>query len=269
MSQKNNNQWNAEDYEKNSTAQMEWANELIEKLHLQGDESLLDIGCGDGKVTYALAERLPSGKVVGIDASAEMITLASQSHQRDNLSFRHMDASALHLDQQFDVAFSNAVLHWIRDHLSVLINIRQHLNPGGRILFQMGGQGNTLNMHETVMAMIRCDGWSGYFEGFTYPYSFYHPDDYAQWLPEAGFEMQRAELIPKDMVHADPDALKGWLRTTWFPFTDRLPESLKEMFLDEVVRTYLSKYPVDEQGRTHVGMVRLEVEAIVKNGYRQ
>ncbi|NQT26705.1 methyltransferase domain-containing protein [candidate division KSB1 bacterium] len=263
MNDTNRNQWNAEDYAKNSTAQLEWANELIAKLQLQGNEALLDIGCGDGKVTHALAKELPNGKVLGIDASANMIELAFQSYQRDNLSFQVMDATVLNLEEKFDVAFSNAVLHWIKDHFSVLRRLKTHLNPGGRILFQMGGQGNILNMHEVVTALTKSDKWSTYYKGFEYPYSFYHPSDYERWLPEAGFEMKRAELIPKDMVHANPDALKGWLRTTWFLYTDRLPESLRETFLDEVVETFLAKYPLDAQGRTHVNMVRLEVEAIV------
>lgn len=263
---RNTNKWNAEDYAKHSTAQWEWANELIGKLRLKGDESLLDIGCGDGKITRLLAERLPDGTVVGIDASEEMIALASRSHTQGNLSFRLMDAADIRLEHPFDVAFSNAALHWIRDHAAVLRGVKAHLNPGGRILFQMGGRGNTLNMHEVVMEIIRCGAWSAYFEGFEYPYFFYHPTDYERWLPEAGFEAVRVERVPKDMVHENPDALKGWLRTTWFPFTDRLPESMRNGFLNEVVDAFLTRHPVDERGRTHVNMVRLEVEAVAENG---
>jgi trans-aconitate 2-methyltransferase len=264
MNQNNHRQWNAEDYARNSSVQQKWADELISKLRLKGNESLLDIGCGDGKITRDIAKRIPDGRVVGIDASEKMIDLASRSHKRDNLSFLVMDATQIDLNQKFDVAFSNAALHWIRDHLSVLMGLKPCLNPDARILFQMGGQGNTLNMHEVVMGLTTSDRWFTYFNGFEYPYSFYHPNDYEKWLPEAGYVMKRAELIPKDMVHENPEGLKGWLRTTWFPFTDRLPANMREDFLDEVIEKFLNKYPADAQGRTHVNMIRLEVEASVQ-----
>lgn len=255
--------WNAEDYAKNSSTQAIWANELIAKLALKGNESLLDIGCGDGRITAEIARRLPSGFVVGIDSSENMIALASKFFVRDNLAFCVMNATDIHLDRMFDVAFSNATLHWIKDHQAVLSNLRKHLNPQARTLFQMGGRGNAQEMVEIVDRAIVSKEWAEYFQGFDFPYSFYGVGDYERWLRKTGFEAIRIELIPKDMVHKNSDELKGWLRTTWFPYTDRLPQDKREMFLDELVRQYLEKNPIDSQGQTHVKMVRLEVEARV------
>jgi trans-aconitate methyltransferase len=256
-------QWNAEDYAKNSSAQALWANELIAKLELKGSESLLDIGCGDGKITAEIARRLPSGWVVGIDFSESMIALASKSFTRDNLSFYTMNATAIHLEQTFDVAFSNATLHWVEDHPAVLSSLRKHLNPHARILFQMGGYGNAAEIVRTVEQLMVLSRWAEYFVDFKPRYHFYNVADYERWLPAAGYTTQRIELIPKDMVHKTPDELKGWLRTTWFPHTDRLPENQRETFLSEWVSAYLAAHPLDSYGQTHVQMIRLEVEAQV------
>src|SRR5690242_304941 len=105
--------WNPQEYHRHSSEQQRWATELIEKLHLKGDEHLLDVGCGDGKVTAAIAARLPRGRVVGVDKSQEMISFARMHFPAPNLAFMQMDASALSFNAEFGVIFSNAVLHWI------------------------------------------------------------------------------------------------------------------------------------------------------------
>lgn len=258
-------QWNARDYAQHSSAQLQWASELIPKLGLQGHESLLDLGCGEGRITALIAARIPQGRVLGIDLSPEMIALASiqfPPSTHPNLSFLQMDISRIALEQHFDLAFSNAALHWVADHGAVLRGVRSCLHSGGRVLFQMGGRGNAGGIFAAIGEMLARPHWCGYFQGFAAPYSFYGPEQYRDWLPQTGFRPLRAELIPKDMYHPDPAGLLGWLRTTWFPYTDRLPADQREAFLGEVVEAYLAAHPVDTSGRTHVGMVRLEVEAL-------
>ena len=256
--------WNAADYAQQASAQRGWANELIEKLALQGNEALLDIGCGNGAITDELARRLPHGSVTGIDSSEGMIALARKTFLRSNLCFEVMDATRIRLEQKFDLAFSNATLHWVKDHLAVLTSLHKHLNPQARILLQMGGYRNASLILEVLDDIITSPEWHGYFINFQFPYYFYPVEPYERWLPEAGYEVVRVELIPKDMVHQGQEGLKGWLRTTWFPYTDRLPEQLREKFLTEIVSQYLERKSLDAEGRTHVDMVRLEVEARVK-----
>jgi trans-aconitate 2-methyltransferase len=258
--------WDAEDYAAHSVVQLEWALELIEKLSLRGDESLLDIGCGDGKISALLAEALPTGKVLGVDVSAEMIDLASRRFipgDHPNLTFQRMDACRIELPRTFDVAFSTAALHWVEDHRAVLRGVRACLRPGGRILFQMGGRGNAEEMLRTVEDTAAGERWRGFFGGFNDPYHLYGPDEYEAWLAETGFRLERAELVPKDMQQEGPEGLAGWLRTTWFPYTDPLPPELRGEFLAEVVAAFEAEHPADARGRIHVGMVRLEVEARV------
>ena len=127
--------WDAADYARNSTAQLGWARELLDKLSLGGDEALLDIGCGDGKVSADLSRRLCSGSVLGIDSSAQMVTLARQSFpvsEYSNLSFASADARWLDFEARFDVVFSSATLHWIRGHGPVLAGIERSLKVGGQ-----------------------------------------------------------------------------------------------------------------------------------------
>ena len=258
--------WDARDYAAHSAAQQEWARELIAKLRLRGDEALLDIGCGDGRATAQIAERLPKGSVLGVDKSASMIALAGEQFPpaaQPNLSFRQMDAAGLDLPRAFDVAFSTAALHWVDDHEAVLRGVRRCLRPGGRLLFQMGGRGNAAAVVAVVAEVTAQPRWRGSFDGFSSPYHFYSPEDYEAWLPRAGFCARRAELLTKDMKHAGREAFLGWLRTTWFPYTDRLPAELREAFLDDAAAAYIVARPPDGQGVIHVRMVRLEVEAEV------
>ena len=256
--------WNAEDYAKNSQCQLQLGEELIEKLSLTGNESLLDIGCGDGKITAKLSTILKKGEVVGIDASENMINLASKEFPNDkfqNLTFYQMDACAINFSKKFYIAFSNACLHWIKDHSGVLEKVHTCLKPKGRIIFQMGGRGNVAEVLNAVKLVMGKPDWSKYFDNFVTPYYFYDIKDYEVWLSENDFKPVRLELIIKDIKYAGEESFKGWLRTTWFPFTDRLPESLKETFLDEVSETYKISHPADESGNINVKMVRLEVEA--------
>lgn len=256
--------WNAEDYAKNSAGQLQWARELIAKLALQGFESVLDIGCGDGKITSQLALAAKNGNVIGIDQSEDMIRLASEQYpstKYPNLSFLRMDAANIRLSEKFDVAFSNATLHWVENQARVLKEVHNCLKSGGKILFQMGGRGNAADVFAAIEKVWRHPQWQEYYNGFNTPYHFYAPEEYEGWLSESGFRPVRVELVPKDMQHHGAEAFRGWLRTTWFPYTDLLPLELRDHFLSELIETYTAEHPADALGYTHVRMVRLEVEA--------
>ena len=256
--------WNAEEYARNSTAQLAWARELIGKLALRGTERVLDIGCGDGKITAELSRLVPGGEVVGIDNSEDMIRKAAAAFPAGslpNLSFQLMDASSLSFAAAFDVAFSNAVLHWVKDHRTMLRSVADSLKPSGRLLFQMGGRGNGADMFSVVGDMIGRDPWRRHFQGFEFPWGFYGPEEYGGWLKEAGLSAHRIELIPRDMRHKGKEGLLGWVKTTWMPYTERVPEALRETFLSEAVDRSIARRPLTKEGQAVVPMVRLEVEA--------
>jgi trans-aconitate 2-methyltransferase len=257
--------WNSEDYAAHSEAQFQWAREIITKIHLRGSESVLDIGCGDGKVTALIASLLPAGNVTGIDSSADMIAYAEKRCPRSkysNLSFIRMDATKMSFIEEFDVVFSNAALHWVPDQVSLLRGVRSALKKPGRLFFQMGGKGNARDIIEILEEMVRSDIWKRFFLDFSWPYIFTSPDEYEGWLRIAGLVPKRLELIPKDMTQEGREGLAGWIRTTWMPITGMVPEDQRDHFISEIIEAYIDRHPLDKDGIVHVPMVRLEVEAL-------
>lgn len=182
--------WNPDDYAKNSGAQLGWAQELLARLNLSGDEALLDVGCGDGRITATVAQSLPGGFVLGVDSSPEFIAYARAHYPRTshpNLCFAQIDARALVWDRPFGIIFSNAVLHWVDDHPAFLAGCARLPKPRGRLIISCGGAGNAEAIVSFLDALIRQPRWRGYFVDFTFPYFFYTPEDYTRWLSTAGF----------------------------------------------------------------------------------
>jgi len=257
--------WDAADYAKNSSQQALWARELIERIPWRGDAHVLDVGCGDGKITVELAQRVPEGRVMGIDVSAEMVRFATErfpAAQYPNVAFRQMDAAQINLPERFDIVFSNAALHWVRDHRAFLLGAARVMKPGGRMFTSCGGRGNAQAVRQTMLDVIARPRWREFFKDERdQTYWFFDHADYEPWLAEAGLTPLRVELVPKDMIHFGAQGLAGWFRTTWLPHTQRVPEAQREEFVSEVVGEYIRRYPIDEKGNVHVQMVRLEVEA--------
>ena len=257
--------WNAADYAQHSQAQQTWARELITTLHLSANEDVLDLGCGDGKVTAELAAYVGKGSVLGVDSSSAMVELARQHYPTSrypNLTFAQVDARQLAFTGQFDVVFSNAALHWVKDHQPVVDGIYQSLKPGGRILLQMGGKGNAAGILSVVQEIQTEPPWQAYFADFDFPYGFYGTEDYETFLHDAGFQIERLGLIPKDMQHAGQRGLEGWIRTTWLPYTDRVPLEKRDDFIHTIAERYLAQVPLDAEGIAHVAMVRIEAAAV-------
>ena len=181
--------WDPKVYEKSSSAQQRWAQELLSKISIRGDERILDIGCGDGKITAEIALLVPSGSVIGLDNSVEMLRFARERFPPlgwPHLDFQYGDASDLQYEDEFDLVLSFACLHWVQDHGPVLEGIRRGLKNGGKVLMQFGGLGNAAGILEVVDGLISEEKWSGYFEGFRFPYGFFSPVEYRPWLGRAG-----------------------------------------------------------------------------------
>jgi trans-aconitate 2-methyltransferase len=256
--------WNPEAYGRSSSAQKRWAEELISKIPIKGDERILDIGCGDGKITAEIASLVPKGSVKGIDNSVEMISFAKGRYPQSrhpNLFFEYGDASALEYADEFDLVVSFACLHWVLDHGPVLLGISRSLKPGGRLFVQFGGRGNADGILRVVNGLISEEGMNRYFEDFAFPYGFFGPEDYTQWLEKAGLRAVRVELVQKEMVQAGIEGLSSWVESTWLPYIEMVPKELQCDLIRDIAEGYVSTHPVDSDGNVHVKMVRLEVEA--------
>ena len=316
--------WNAADYAANSAVQQTWARELIAQLHLRGDEHILDVGCGDGKVTAEIAWAVPRGSVAGVDASAPMIEFARQTFPRGkvpNLEFQVMDAREIKAanfsspsppqkeeragvrrlvvsntnllsrpsatlfplgrgegvdsapgrvsscvqiqpDEKFDIVFSNAALHWVDDHRAFLRGAASVLRSGGRLIVSCGGKGNAHDVFLVLRPEMRLKRWREFFRRTEKPYFLYSPADYEKWLPRFGFKTHSVRLSPKDAVYEGRAGFAAWLRSTWLPYTQRVPENLREEFIGVVTDRYVAKHPPDADGRVHVRMMRLEIDAV-------
>ncbi|MCK9151897.1 class I SAM-dependent methyltransferase [Methanobacterium alcaliphilum] len=255
--------WDAEDYRKSSSNQERWAKELMELLKLKGSEQVLDIGCGDGRITAKIAAKVPEGNVVGIDNSEDMIKLAQKTFSPEeyvNLKFRHIDARFLDFNNEFEVIFSNAALHWVKDQSSVLNGIQKALKTKGKIILQMAGKGNAQEIIDVLFELIKLEKWENYFHNLEFPYGFFNAEEYSAMLKNAGLKPINVQLIPKIMFHSNIDELKGWIRTTWLPYTHKVPQELQEEFITQIAMSYLEKHPPTSQ-KVEIKMVRLEVEA--------
>ena len=261
--------WNAAEYAANSSVQQTWARELIANLDLRGDEHILDVGCGDGKVTAELARAVSKGSVAGIDASAEMISFAEKTFPKScvpNLEFHVMDAREIKFARKFELVFSNAALHWVDDHQKFLAGAAAVLRPGGRLVVSCGGKGNAQDVFVALRPELRAKPWREYFRQIPEPYFFYTPDEYKKWLEKAGFKTRVLRLTPKDAAYPGAEGFAAWLRTTWMPYVQRVPEDLREEFIAAITRRYVAKHPPDAKNNVYVKMVRLEIDAVKSSG---
>ena len=255
--------WDPVEYNRHSSMQAGFAEGLLDRLSITGSERLLDIGCGDGKITAHLSCRLPRGAVCGIDLSPEMVSFARRSFPESaypNLTFQVADAARLPFRERFDWVVSFAALHWIHDHHPVLSGIAHSLLPGGRLLVQCGGHGNGGPLFDLAGDIIRSPRWQSYFTAFSFPWRFYSATEYETLVRDAGLVPARVEVVLREARHLGRAGFAGWMRSTWIPYLQRLPVELWDVFIAEVTDRYLAACPIQD-GLIRVPMMRLEVEA--------
>lgn len=255
--------WDPSDYERHSAVQESWARDCIARLHLGGAERILDIGCGDGRVSAELAARVPAGSVLAVDASAEMVAHARAKHLDEaggNLAFAVADAAGLSYEHVFDLVVSFSCLHWVQDQAAVLNGIARALVDDGRMFLHFGGCGNVAGFLSTVNEVTARHVWQAAFVDFGVPWCFPEAATFRGLVEDAGLHPDRIELLSRKMPYEDAAALAGFIRTIWFPYLDRLPDELRGAFIDEVVVAYLEAHPSDRHGRIWVDAVRIEAE---------
>jgi trans-aconitate 2-methyltransferase len=255
--------WDAQDYARNSQIQEEYGRKQLAQLDLAGNETVLDIGCGDGRLTAALAQMVPLGGVLGVDSSPDMIAAARETHlsRHSNLVFELINATALPFHSEFDLVFSTSALHWVRDHMPVLQGIRRALKPNGKMYLTFAARGTLAEFVLAITTHARDPRWAAFFENFEMPYGFYGLEEYRELLDRFGFVVERLELIERDVTHQGREAFEGWMRTTGMPYLHPVEPERRQEFMRELIDRYLEKHPIDAQGLIHVRMVNLLVKA--------
>lgn len=250
-------EWDASDYNRISTLQRVLAEEHLALVKLQGNERVLDIGCGDGKVTAELAARVPRGAVLGIDPSQRMIEFA-QGHfgpdQTPNLRFEVGDARTLAFREEFDLVVSFNALHWAREHDQVLRGIRQALKPGGRAVLEFvpGGDPNALELcMEDVRQRPR---WAKHFTGFANPMHHFLPAESRKLAEEAGLIVNRLLVEHGLWDFGGRQAFAGFVHGTLVAWVQRVPEAEQGAFIDEVLDLYRQRN--SELGTEKPGLFR-------------
>jgi ubiquinone/menaquinone biosynthesis C-methylase UbiE len=227
------------------------ADGVVEWLNPQRGERILDVGCGDGQLTQRLVAS--GAEVTGVDASAEMAAAACARGVRAV----HASAEALPFaDACFDAVFSNAALHWVRDHDAMLVSVARVLRPGGRFVAEFGGQGNIAAIRVAFAAVLARHGFSGAEAHVNY---FPSPAEYTRRLEQHGFRIEQMALLPRP-TPLGAGGMAEWLRTFRNGVLAALPESLRERVVDETVEL-LAPALRDEAGNWTADYVRLRFVA--------
>ncbi|HET6832202.1 MAG TPA: methyltransferase domain-containing protein [Solirubrobacterales bacterium] len=194
--------WDAATYDRVSTPQQQWARAVVDRLGLRGDEVVLDAGCGTGRVTAMLLERLPRGRVLAVDGSAAMIAEARTRLDPARTELIEADLLRVALPEPVDAVFSNAVFHWIPDHRRLFANLGAALVPGGRLVAQCGGRGNVARFYAALDQVIAGGGFTE-LDGFD-PVHFPVPEETQATLAATGFEAVRCWLEPSPVRPPEP-----------------------------------------------------------------
>jgi trans-aconitate 2-methyltransferase len=224
--------WDAATYDRVASPQEEWAREVLGRLPLNGDETVLDAGCGSGRVTRLLLERLPRGRVVGVDASPSMIEAARSALPDERVVLICTDLLDLALEEPVDAAFSNATFHWVPDHERLFTRLAAAIAPGGRLVAQCGGEGNVEEVVQAILAASAREPFAGHLDGAA-PWNFAGPEVTEARLLAAGFVDARCWLQEKAAHPEDPRVFARASGLAWH--LDRLPAELHERFLDAVM----------------------------------
>jgi SAM-dependent methyltransferase len=240
------------------------AQEQLGRLTLEGGERALDVGCGDGKITAEIAARIPRGSVLGVDPSRNMITFASSRFgppAHANLRFEVADARRLPYRDEFDLVVSFNALHWVAEQDAALGSIRAALKPGGRALLRMVPRSGRRECLEDVVEEVRRGArWTGSFAGFRRPYVHFTPEEYRGLAERAGFRVVRLHVEDKAWDFKTREAFLAFSRAVLVEWTQRLPESEREVFIADVLDRYQSVAADGLQEANTFKFYQMEVE---------
>lgn len=215
-------------YHDHSQAQYEFAQEVLNTISFKGDEAILDIGCGEGKITAWLAQQVLHGLVIGVDISEEMINYAKKHYSAPNLTFSIGNACSLPWEGAFDWIFAFSCFHWVHPKQEAFAAIKQALKPGGKCsIITFPRDSAYFYMLREVMELPN-------FKSFRYENETPSIEEYQIFVEEKKFSDYKINVDARIASYDGPTELRNYVRG-WLPSLLPLPPTLKEPFLDEVV----------------------------------
>jgi len=245
--------WNPDKYAQNARFVAELGMPVVELLAPQAGEKILDLGCGDGFLTKKLLEM--GCEVIGVDASAAQVeatqVLGIEAYVRDSIALS-FDGR---FDAKFDAVFSNATLHWVKDHNAAIASVWQVLKPGGRFVGECGGEGCVAQIHKALGEALAKRGVD---IASVNPWNFSSAADFSQRLIARGFVVESSVVFPRPTPL--PGEIKAWLQTFAEHFMSKLPSETHDEFLNEVQES-LRPVHCDHQGKWSADYTRLRFSA--------
>jgi len=232
--------WVAEDYFQNSQFQYEHAQQALSLYQFSGNESVLDVGCGDGKITAKIAETLPNGDVIGIDSSEHMIHFANVEFltAHSNLKFFVNKAEAIPYINQFDLITSFACLHWVKNQLGFLQSAKSALKSNGKIILTLYPKHPYI--WESIEEATALAHWREYFIGYENPHISYNTQSYQSLCDKANLRVAYLEEKTPIAYFQNRESMESFLRS-WLPHADQVHPHLRQKFLHDIGTIFLKK----------------------------
>jgi trans-aconitate 2-methyltransferase len=233
-------EWDAVEYTRISGLQQAMADEVLSLLNLRGAEQVLDVGCGNGNITAAIARRVPRGSVVGVDPSSEMIELAERDFASSNLRFETGDARHLRFRDDFDVVVSFNALHWIPEpeQDDALRSICRAMKPDATAQLRLVPEGPRKSLENVIEETCHELRWSQYFQGHRDPYLHITPEQYAAAAERNGLCVNEIRTEDKAWDFGSRDAFAAFGEVTFIAWTQHLPEKIRLQFVNDVLDRY-------------------------------
>jgi trans-aconitate 2-methyltransferase len=211
-------EWDADEYEVLSGPQLGWGLDLLARAlkswPLRGDEAAIDAGCGTGRVTELLLERLPRGTVLAVDASSAMVEAAAERFAEDpRVRVECVDLLQLEVEEPVDLILSTATFHWIKDHPELFEVLARALKPGGRLVAQCGGKGNIALVTKATEEVMDEERFRDYFEGWEDTKEYADPETTRARLKAAGFVEVETWLHEEPTQFGSVEELARFLKT--------------------------------------------------------
>lgn len=250
----------ADDYKNNSGLQWDWAVESIEHFSFNPNDKILDVGCGDGKITALIAKQIQNGFVVGIDISEKMVMKASSLFsQQKNLSFIIGNAIEIPFREQFDKIVSFCTLHWILQQEQALNSMKDSLKPDGIMLLVLPGKAPN-NIAGISEKLVSSEKWSAYFPSFKQERIYYTKNEYAALLAKSGLKIQSIKEADSITYYKDKKALITWIKPL-VNFIDHLSLDLQEKFIEDIATEMIQNNPPLSDGSLGIHHTKIEVIA--------